>query len=968
MCVTDSFFSSNDKSLNGRNTGLVPGKRSFEALHVVLSCVTFLLLSVHSLTALGEHEGVLSFDQSVYGGARQNWSVSTARNGQIYFANHTGLLAFDGTNWELNSLPNETILRSVEVSRDSIIYTGGYEELGFWKTDKYGKLNYTSLTPIAEKYFLDNIEFWNIAVQDDYVYFQAFPRIFCYHADSIISIDFSGHIYVMNKVNDKVLVAVRDKGIFELKDGKFTPFIEDDKLNGKNIKFLLPHKKNQILIGTATHGIFLWDGHELNSWNEQWTNYFIQNELNRACILDNDKIAIGTLVDGISVFNPDGDRLMHANTQKGLLSNTILGVETDEWNNIWLALDVGIGFLTENENQGFVIEKLPGTGAIYSTAIFNDKLYLGTNQGLFAKDIEIDSPDITLVPESQDQIWNLKIFDNQLLVGHNQGTYVLNGEKWLQLSSESGAFNFVQDPFHPNLLLQSTYNSLIVFEKTENGIKFRNRITGFVDLIRYIEFDHFGNLWASHMHRDIYKLTIDDDRRTILGIKEYGKDIFHKDFGIHVFQVENRVVFTTGEQLFTYDDLSDTILAYGSLNTALDEYAKAHRIIEAPNHHYWFISKEKIGLFYIFQDSVKQIREFPTSLFNNPMLVEGFENLLPLSEYAAILCLQNGIAYLDASVSNPTENLIKNYAPAIREIQLSNNRDKTFLLPLDTADVKIRHTFNNVSFRVSFPLLSELPVSYQYYLQGLQLEWSEKTNTPEFNFERLPKGSYQLLVKAVDLWGNESKTYTFPFEVKPPLTASRAAIFFYIILMISALLIFRSWGIRQTRKKEQMQSEAREKELIRLRNDKLRSEVQHKSKELASSTMSIIKKNEFLLDLKNIINRQKTELGSRYPDKYYNYLNNKIDENISSQDDWKIFENNFERAHEQFFNKMKEQYPDLTSSDLQLCAYLRMNLSSKEIAPLLGISVRGVENHRYRLRKKMNLEHDVSLTDTILSI
>jgi DNA-binding CsgD family transcriptional regulator len=176
------------------------------------------------------------------------------------------------------------------------------------------------------------------------------------------------------------------------------------------------------------------------------------------------------------------------------------------------------------------------------------------------------------------------------------------------------------------------------------------------------------------------------------------------------------------------------------------------------------------------------------------------------------------------------------------------------------------------------------------------------------------------------------------------------------------------WGIRQTQKREKLQHEEREKELIRVRNEKLRNEVEHKSKELANSTMSIIKKNEFLLELKDIINNQKTELGSRYPDKYYNYLNDKIDKNISNQDDWQIFETNFERAHEQFFTKIKEAYPELTSSDLRLCAYLRMNLSSKEIAPLLGISVRGVENHRYRLRKKLYLEHDESLTDTILSL
>ena len=93
----------------------------------------------------------------------------------------------------------------------------------------------------------------------------------------------------------------------------------------------------------------------------------------------------------------------------------------------------------------------------------------------------------------------------------------------------------------------------------------------------------------------------------------------------------------------------------------------------------------------------------------------------------------------------------------------------------------------------------------------------------------------------------------------------------------------------------------------------------------------------------------------------------KIDENIASHDDWKTFETNFERAHEEFIMKLKTAYPKLTPSDLRLCAYLRMNLSSKEIAPLLGISVRGLENHRYRLRKKMGLDVDANLNEVMMS-
>jgi DNA-binding CsgD family transcriptional regulator len=132
--------------------------------------------------------------------------------------------------------------------------------------------------------------------------------------------------------------------------------------------------------------------------------------------------------------------------------------------------------------------------------------------------------------------------------------------------------------------------------------------------------------------------------------------------------------------------------------------------------------------------------------------------------------------------------------------------------------------------------------------------------------------------------------------------------------------------------------------------------------------MLLIKKNEFLMKVKETLHHHKEQLGVRYPDKYYDALVQKIDDNIANQDEWKVFEANFERAHEQFVKNLKENHKDLTPSDLRLCAFLRMNLSSKEIAPLLGISVRGVENHRYRLRKKLNLDLDCNLTDFIIQL
>jgi len=79
------------------------------------------------------------------------------------------------------------------------------------------------------------------------------------------------------------------------------------------------------------------------------------------------------------------------------------------------------------------------------------------------------------------------------------------------------------------------------------------------------------------------------------------------------------------------------------------------------------------------------------------------------------------------------------------------------------------------------------------------------------------------------------------------------------------------------------------------------------------------------------------------------------------EDDWESFSQHFDQVHSDFLKRLKTEYPQLTRKDQKMAAYLRMNLSTKEIAPLLGISVRGVEIGRYRLRKKMMLDTGVKL-------
>jgi len=916
--------------------------------------------------ALGnENPIVKNFSKTDYSADNQNWSVAEDNEGIMYFANNKGLLEFDGISWKLYPSPNGNIIRCVAIDQNNRIYTSGYRELGYWERNAEGSLKYVSLTLLADKYFIPNVEFWNIIPVGNKVYFHSFMQILVWESGHIDPIQLPSFSNSMFLVDGKIVIDLSD-GLYTIDNKILKPFITGSFFNQKQIRFVFRDEPKKIIIGTASEGIFIYDGLRFTLLNPQWNDYFVKNKVNRASRSVSGDLVIGTILDGIIAFDKTGQILFKLNTQNGLQNNTVLGIAIDKNQNIWQALDRGIDFTTFRGKSSYTLHPVRDVGAVYSAAIYNNNLYLGTNQGLFYKKMSDPGENFILMPQTQGQVWNCKIFNGKLFVGHNNGTFEVSEIGLKKISNVNGAFAITPDPKMPGFLLQSTYSDIVAIDFSGSEPHWSRNLKNFNDLIQYIEVDFYGNIWAGHMHRGIYRLKLSDSRDEVTKSVYYGESSpFGKDYGIHPFKIEDRMVFTNSEKLFTFDELKDSIVEYKDLNSQLRLFAGAHRIFAAPNHHYWFITKESIALFEIKDNIARLIKVYPVSLFSH-QLIENFENIIPLSEQEAILCLENGYAILNASQPE-SESQIKDKNLVLRYFITADRRGNTDTLPSNRSSYKLSYNRNNAQLKFSFPLFTTDKISFQANLEGIDPTWRNSVSVPVFRFERLPEGTYTLRVKATDLWGAESKILEIKILILPPWYLTIWAKIGYALVVVFLLLLFQKRIINQTRRKEQRKRDEKEKELIRLRNEKLQDEISFKSQELANSTMLIIKKNEFLLDLKRVLKTQKNQLESRFPDKYYFDLVKKIDDNIASHDDWKTFDTNFERAHEEFIKKLKAGYPKLTPSDLRLCAYLRMNLSSKEIAPLLGISVRGLENHRYRLRKKMGLDVDVNLSEFMMN-
>ena len=926
----------------------------------------FLLLLITPNLQASDYQNpvVKNFSKSEYNADNQNWAVAEDSIGNVYFANNRGLLEFNGISWKLYPSPKGNIIRSVAIGPNNRIYTSGYRELGYWERNNSGTLKYVSLKKLAEKNFISNVEFWQIIPLGNKVYFHSFGQMMIWDGKQIVPINYT-FSNTMYQIDGKIIIDQGD-GLYAVVNNQLKPYLTGSFFNQKQVRFFFQDENRKMVIGTFSDGIFSYDGLHFNVLNPEWNEYFIRNKVNQAARYPNGNIVIGTHLDGIIAFNKSGSMIFKLNTQNGLQNNTVLGLAIDRNQNIWQALDKGIDFITFRDKGSFELHPVKDIGAVYSAAILNNKIYLGTNQGLYSKNVDEPDEKFRIIPQSEGQVWSCTIYKGKLLAGLNNGTFVVTDQGLKKISNVSGVFAITPDTKMAGFLLQSTYSDIVSLDFTGNDPKWSKNLRNFNDLIQFIEVDLYGNIWAGHMHRGIYRLKLSDQRDEVVQTTYYGENSpFKKDYGIHPFKVEDRIVFTTGEKLFTFDELKDSIVIYNDLNRQLGSFAQAHRIINAPNHNYWFITNESIGLFQISANTVRLIKAYPSTLFRN-QLIENFESIIPLSEKEAILCLENGYATLNASQPE-CETLIKDKSLTLKEFLSVDQHGNLDTLSPDHTTYILKFNRSNALIKFSFPLFTTDKIVFQAYLEGIDPGWRQPVSLPAFKFERLPEGTYTLHVKAIDPWGSESRLNEIKLVILPPWYQSIWAKLGYFLIVGLLLWSFRQRVIILTRRKEKRKRADKEKELIRLRNEKLQDEISFKSQELANSTMLIIKKNEFLIDLKRELKIQKNQLESRFPDKYYLNLVKKIDDNIASHDDWKTFETNFERAHEEFTKKLKAGYPKLTPHDLRLCAYLRMNLSSKEIAPLLGISVRGLENHRYRLRKKMGLDVDANLNEVMMN-
>lgn len=937
---------------------------------------------------------IINHQRDVYNASNQNWAVAQSERGFMYFGNNDGILEFDGTSWRTYPVPNASIVRSLYTSGDTI-YAGAFEHMGFLAPDTNGTMTWHSLLHLIPHEFRNFDEIWKIFKLGNKVIFQSFNYIFVLKDNAINVVKDFESLGFLHKVNEELFIVEKEQGLSKFKENQLIQVSDHPLFFRTEVTAMLPYGSSGIIIGTANEGLFLWDGSDLQPWNSQVNDFLKQHNLFCAITLEGGNYAFGSVSDGIYITDEAGNILQHINRIKGLQNNTVLAMLQDRRNNLWLGLDNGIDYLEISSpisllNHNFSIE------SAYASILHHDILYVGTNQGLFAAPVtqlsnrNVKNP-FRLIRGTEGQVWNLQEKGGQLLCGHNYGLFEIEGYTARQISDIRGFWSFEYLPESRDTLLAGTYTGFVRLVNRNGRWQYLDEMTGFRESSRSFYIDHKNEIWVSHGYRGIFRIAASNDFSTAENVKLYFNRAGLPDtLPYNIQRIDRQPLITTHEGIMRFDHEKQKFIPDENLNQLFNGIDFIDYIHQDAGGSLWYFSSDHMGLLRILEDGTFRNIQAPFSRINK-LLIPAFHNISIANNHSIFIGTQNGLAHYNPTIINDysisEQVFFKEISFYFPKMLLTFNLYSNEVANNEKHKPSIPWSGNSVSFRFTSPVF-ENPQSlrFSYKLEGFDETWSDWNNLNFKEYTNLREGEYTFRVKALNAFGVESKESIFSFTIKPPLLRSREAYIGYIIfffLIIIGNIYFVRRRILKIRKREKIRHERRmaqrekifqeqsalsEKEIMQLRNEGLHNEMRHKNQELANATLHLIQKNKTLTNLKNDLNKLLKNIPSDNPEKHnVNNLLKKVNRDLRNEKNWELFNSYFDDVHQDFINRLKEKHADLSPKELRLCAYLRMNLSTKEIAPLMNISIRGVEISRYRLRKKLQLEHDKNLTDYLMT-
>ena len=849
-----------------------------------------------------------------YLNAGKIWQIGIAPNGMLFLATDRGLLAYDGMHWSL-SRGSEGHTRSLHILSDSLIYTGSDLDFGEWTLTKNNSWRYRSLYNFKKELQSLNEEFWKVHQVGDKIIFASFYNLYLYKNEQIVKIKAPNKWSGSQVLNGKLYLADADEGLFQL-DG-----LELQKLckAPKGSKFELVGMFTQgekMMLATRNQGLFELKGSSLIPTNNDLSSILKSGKLFSFSYLG-DHLVFGTVQRGILITDQETRILHKINKTKGLINNTILSIALAPNGLLWAGQDIGLSRINLSDSRRNILDANGDFGSGSTALRYKEKFYLGTNQGLFKSkwsDLEDWRPGFALqrVDGSDGQVWDIQAMGDRVLIGHDQGLFEIRDEKWSPIRTGMGVFSITyQKPY----LWAGTYNGLSIYKLEGDRFQYLKNMDSIVGGCTTIVLESNNVVWVQIPNFGFVRTRFNENF-----VPAERSLFFEKDLEGHDFKISS---------------LNGEIQIKSTLKT------------------------------YLFDHATKKLK--PTSNHERQLTLMTHQEKFLDSLYS-FFPQYNGFGLRIQTLDKPFKP--NKHLTLVRVTAYTNETE----LEINPAMV-VPYPFEHLKIWAIVP--NQTDVLYSHRLQNSD-QWSPWTSSPLINLIEISSGKQKLEIRA-KIKDQITPTLLYEFYITPPWYLRWYA---YPLYLAVILLIY--WAIKKRQRQlldiqknklllEQQQKleaqkieHANQLQIIEQNNllqehEQLKLQLKRKTIELANKAKEDEEKNRFILSIK-----EKLEEGKSSPfesKKKWNEIQLLLDSYLKVDDP--TFEIQMDELHQDFFRRLKEKYPSLSTNDLRLCAYIKIGLNSKEIAEIMSILPSSIFISRSRIRKKMALNESEDLFEIL---
>ncbi len=830
--------------------------------------ILFLFFQISAqIKDLGTIPFIKYYSPEEYNAARQNWTVIQDKRGLMYFGNADGsVLEFDGQNWNRIKV-SSTAIRSLCADKDNIIFVGGNNIFGMLKPTSKGDYTFKSLADKIPEKHSNFQDIWDIFItKDDKIFFHTFDEIFIYDYDTVkvlsISDYFPQGLFLMAyQLDDEIYIYTKYKGLYKLKDNDLEFISSSSVIDSSMVRALLPYRNDKKIIFTWFDGAFEFDNNTITPITTPIDN-IISHDTYRVIDIKNKYFGFLLYSGGFIITDKNFNIVRYLKSPEDLVNDKFYKTYLDSQDNLWLCSDNGITsiylfspFSLFDKDYGFENE-----ATCFSSVLTNNKLYIGTNSGVFVKDwdkINKSKGKFELLPNPSGnyKTQEIKLINGKIIAASAGGLFNIDTTISSILANRA-VRTFVLTEDEENTIIGLSA-AIFIFKKVNDNWVFYKDIQGFTG--HYLEQDIDKSFWISDIIGGVTNIKFNNNYTDIVESRTYNDSTLNGLPGgndIKIFKINKNIIFSTPVGLYQYKSKIDSFVPYLELIPYIDSLVNVSYMSEDSKGNIWVKKQIEENKETNWELSFLQKNDSGYTLIYNPFLYlrNKIYSLDQISDSEYIIGGPSGFVHYDASI----DFNLKNKFPAfIRSVKINSIDSVIFygnffaddsLISFEQNEIpELQYKYGNLRFTFSGAYYQDLgKIQYSYYLEGNDEKWSEWTTENYKDYSNLKPKEYTFWVEAKNSYGIESSVAWYKFVIKPPWYLTTVAFILYIVVAgLLVWLVTYLYTLRLRKQKEYLELQ------VKLRTNEIeqqKQEIEAQRDQLEENNVKIQKINKDITD------------------------------------------------------------------------------------------------------------------------